>query len=387
MASMQYSVVSAYSSFIPAQSDGLLQIGYELEERTSTTQTRLIYATFLLLFIIFYILLFINSTKESAEYLICGVSLALSLIFTMMPSYLIIPIPCLCTSVSQGDVDAESYAKKKPEETNVVTIRKVRFPLDQSTVPVICVLLLMASGDTHFCADNVWEAMKGKIIKPWSVLGMLFGLCYLCITLDLTGVLKGLAQKTADIAGSYQTKLFLYLFLFAAVLTIVTNNDISIICLTPLACATANAGNLDATPYIFMILFASNTFSMLLVTGNPANLIVKQAAELDYMTYLQYMAIPTIVTGGVLYAELYFIFRKRLRKRIPRPDKATDWKELVKLPRYSIFLWYSFVGGVHWSACSRFYKGCSSELKRSGIGYVYCCWYSSNFIFCRFNGI
>jgi len=337
LASVQYSVVSAYSSFVPAQNDGLLQIEYELEAKTSRTQTRLIYAAIALLFTIFYILLFIEATVKPAEYLVVCVSLAASLIFTMMPSYIPIPIPCLCKSDSQGDIDAESYNKKNTEETIVVTVRKWRFPLDQSTVPVICVLLLMASGDEHFAAKWVWEAIKGTKIKPWAVLGVLFGLCYLCITLDLTGILKGLAQKTADLAGSYQTKLFLYIFLFAAVLTAVTNNDISIICLTPLACSTANAGNLESTPYIFMILFTSNTFSMLLITGNPANLIVSQAADLDYISYLKYMALPTIITGLLLYTELYLMFRKRLQRRIPRPEIQTNWKDLVKLPKYSVF--------------------------------------------------
>ena len=197
VASIQYSVVSAYSSFIPAQNDGLLQIEYELEEKTSKTQTRAIYGAIAFLFIVFYVLLFVDATVEVARYLVCCVSLAASLIFTMMPSYIPIPIPCVCTSESQGDIDAESYNKKEKEETVVVTVRKWKFPLDQSTVPVICVLLLIASGQEKFAAGVAWSAVEGTKIKPWAVLGVLFGLCYLCITLDLTGILKGLAQKTA----------------------------------------------------------------------------------------------------------------------------------------------------------------------------------------------
>ena len=177
---------------------------------------------------------------------------------------------------------------------------------------------------------------KGEEIKPWAVLGLLFGLCYLCITLDLTGILQGLAKKTADASGSYQTRLFLYIFLFAAVLTVFTNNDISIICLTPLVIQSANSGKMDATPFIFMVLFTSNTFSMLLVTGNPANLIVQQAAGLSYMEYLEYMAAPTVITGLALYVELYLMFRKKLRKRF-KPSTDGNWRDLVKLPRYAVF--------------------------------------------------
>ena len=64
-----------------------------------------------------------------------------------------------------------------------------------------------------------------------------------------------------------------------------------------------------------MVLFVSNTFSMLLVTGNPANLIVEESSGLTYVTYLKYMALPTIITGLALYGEIYFMFRKGLRKQ------------------------------------------------------------------------
>ncbi len=258
----------------------------------------------------------------------------------MKPSYISMPIPCLCSSHSAGE-DAESYNNKNKQETILVTVRKFKFPLDQATLPIICVLLLIASKEnavtTHFTFENAATAMIGKEIKPWAVLGILFGLCYLCITLDLTGILKGLAKKTADSSDSYQTRLFLYIFLFAAILTIITNNDISIICLTPLVCSTANAGNIDATPFVFMVLFTSNTFSMLLITGNPANLIVTEAANLQYLTYLKYMIVPTIITGTLLYGELYLMFKKKLRKRFQTKLDVKSWKQLIKLPKYAMF--------------------------------------------------
>jgi len=338
LASVQYSVVSAYSSFVPEKNGDILQVGEELDATKSKSQTRLIYGINIALFVIFWALLHVHATKIYAEYGILVISLALSLIYTMIPSYIPIPIPCVCRSESQRESDAESYANRDKQETFIMTVRKWRFPLDQSTVPVICVLLLIASQDSHFAAIHAWNSITGhgQPIRPWQVLGTLFGLCYLCITLDLTGILKGLAQKTADASGSYQSRLFLYIFLFAAILTVITNNDISIICLTPLVCSTANAANIESAPYIYMVLFTSNTFSMLLVTGNPANLIVQQAAKLDYVTYLQYMVIPTIVTGVALYAELYVLFRKDLRRRF-QIQNTTDWKQLVKLPRYSVF--------------------------------------------------
>ena len=267
----------------------------------------LMYAIPILFFLIFYILLFIPSTKEMAQYLVLTMSLLLSLLYAIKPTSIYIPLKII----------------------------NIRFPVDKSTIPIICVLLLIISQNESFTIHSALNAIKGDEIKPWSVLGVLFGLCYLCITLDLTGILKGLAIKTVDLAGSNQRKLFLYIFLFASVLTVITNNDISIICLTPLVCSMTV---FDVTPYIFMVLFASNTFSMVLVTGNPANLMVQQAARLSYIEYSKYMMIPAIIAGGILYAQLYLMFRKKLKEtNETESETRDDWRNSVKFPWYAIF--------------------------------------------------
>merc|ERR1719361_1092423 len=123
----------------------------------------------------------------------------------MTPSFLSIPIPCFCQNATNMDAQIYSESAEEKQEIFMVTVKKFRFPLDQSTVPIICVLLLMASTDPHFSASIAWNAMIGRegAIKPRAVLGILFGLCYLCITLDLTGILKAFAQKTASASGSY----------------------------------------------------------------------------------------------------------------------------------------------------------------------------------------
>lgn len=298
------SVASAYSSFVPNNQTDLLQIEYDVKETEKCSQRRIIYAVNLLLFIIFYILLFVPdaNVQQIARYLILCSSLSISLIYTMMPTYFPIPIPIFAQNATQMDAQMYNAAgQQQKQEIFMITVKKFHFALDQSTVPIICVLLLMASMDSHFSAEIAWNAMIGRHsdIKPWAVLGILFGLCYLCITLDLTGILKAFAQKTAAASNSFQHHLFFYIFIFAAALTVMTNNDISIICLTPLVISTANSAKIDAKPFIFMVLFTSNTFSMLLITGNPANLIVSAAAKCSYIEYMKWMALPTFITGTV----------------------------------------------------------------------------------------
>lgn len=148
-------LVSTYTSYVPrTETAGLLQIEYELHQQTSGTSTRSLYWLCLALFAVSYVLLFIPSTADVARYLVLCIALALSLIFTMMPSF--IPIPVHCQADGQSMRDSNSVNLKA---------KIIRFPLDQSTVPVLCVLILCISGDDNFSWDSAWQSMKGSDIR------------------------------------------------------------------------------------------------------------------------------------------------------------------------------------------------------------------------------
>eukprot|EP01084_Bolivina_argentea_P300994 519142_1 len=306
----QYSLaVSEISTWIPTKSN-LFSKFRPIDGEKTKISTLILYIFNIGFFIFSYILLFIQSTQTIGSYLVLLASLSLSLTFTVIPSSILI--------------------NNKYE---------VRIPISQATVPVICIILLIISGYEHFSITNAWEAVKGDDIQPLSVLSILFGLCYLCTTLAGTGILNGLAQKTVQSSGSSQMRFFIYIFLFAATLTIITNNEICIICLTPLVCSTAKAADIDPTPFIYMLLFASNTFGMLLITGNSANLIVSQSAGLDYIQYAKYMFLPVVLCGSALYVELYIMFGKQLRNQFQQNMGVNinkSWRDSIKLPKHAV---------------------------------------------------
>ena len=207
---------------------------------------------------------------------------------------------------------------------------------------MLVILLLMASGDAHFGWESAWQSVKGDEIKPWLVLGILFSLIYQCITLDATGILKGLATKTVQTFGSNHDVLLAMLFVFSSALTVLTNNDITIIVLTPLMLEIQqNIPSLDVVPFLFMVLFSANTFSLLLISGNPANIIVAQAADLGTTEYIKHMAVPTMATAAVLALALYAMRRRASRSANPQqplsPRVGRPWTDSVKLPKYAVF--------------------------------------------------
>lgn len=70
-----------------------------------------------------------------------------------------------------------------------------RVPLNYVVVPPLCVLVLVLS--SCLSIQTLWMGIRGTPggIEPYSILLLLYGLAYGCISLDVSGVLKWIAVK------------------------------------------------------------------------------------------------------------------------------------------------------------------------------------------------
>lgn len=68
-------------------------------------------------------------------------------------------------------------------------------------------------------------------------------------------------------------------------MTIVSSNDIVILTLTPIICNVASQAECDPTPLLFAQFYAANVWSILLVIGNPTNIIVAEANNISFLQY------------------------------------------------------------------------------------------------------
>ena len=153
-------------------------------------------------------------------------------------------------------------------------------------------------------------------INPLKILVLFISMTILSIYLDELGFFRYLASKTLRHAGTNQKKLFLYLYLTVSVLTVFTSNDIIILSFTPFICYFAKNAHIDPIPYLAAEFVAANTWSMALVIGNPTNIYLATANGIDFMGYLTVMILPTLAAGMAAFLLLYFIFRKRISKKI-----------------------------------------------------------------------
>ena len=163
--------------------------------------------------------------------------------------------------------------------------------------------------------DDVFKAlMSADSVNPIKILILFFSMTIISIYLDEVGFFKYLACKSTKFANKSQYSLFFILYLFASVLTIFTSNDIVILTFIPFICYFCKNANINPIPYLVACFVGANTWSMMLIIGNPTNIYLATSYHIDFISYLKVMALPTISAGIAEIALLLLIFRRSLKK-------------------------------------------------------------------------
>ena len=200
-----------------------------------------------------------------------------------------------------------------------ITIRGVYF----DTYPLVAaagVLALLVSGGLTLRQFGA-GLTADTAVNPIKILALFFSMTFLSVYLDEAGFFHYLAGRTLARAGSDQRKLLTSLFVTVSVLTVFTSNDIVVLTFTPFIGYFTKAAKIDPIPYLVTEFIAANTFSMMLIIGNPTNIYLAIGAGIDFLSYIKVMAIPTVFAGAAVYVVIRLLFRKQLA--LPMHGEAT----------------------------------------------------------------
>ena len=161
-------------------------------------------------------------------------------------------------------------------------------------------------------------------INPLKIIVLLLSLSMLSITLDELGFFEFIASRAIKYVKNSQYKLFFILFAMIAILTVFTSNDIVILTFTLFICYFSKATKINPIPYLIMEFITANTCSMFLVIGNPTNIYISSAFNIDFFAYLKIMFLPTLVASITAILILLLLFRKQLNKAFEINDFNTS---------------------------------------------------------------
>lgn len=163
----------------------------------------------------------------------------------------------------------------------------------------------------------MWEGLTSSgSINPLKILTLFISMTTLSIYLDEVGFFSYIAGISLKFAKTSQLRLFCVLFLLVSVLTVFTSNDIIILTFTPFICYFSKKAEIDPMPYLFGEFVAANTWSMMLIIGNPTNIYLATANGIGFGAYTAHMLLPTLFAGIAAFLLLLMIFRKPLSQPI-----------------------------------------------------------------------
>ena len=185
------------------------------------------------------------------------------------------------------------------------------------------------------------ELTSNTAINPLKIIILFFSMTILSIFLDEVGLFKFLANFAAKKSKNNQYVLFTILYGLTALLTIFTSNDIVILTFTPFICFFCKNSKINPIPYLVAEFSAANTWSLMLIIGNPTNIYLATSAGINFFEYFKIMAVPTICAGLIEYSVLFLIFNRKLRTPLNQSEEEVHIENKPAL----------FIGLAHLLTC------------------------------------
>lgn len=174
------------------------------------------------------------------------------------------------------------------------------------------------------------QLVSNTAINPLKILVLFFSMTMISIVLDELGLFKYLASVASKRAKSNQFILFILLYFLTSILTVFTSNDVVILTLTPFICFFSKRSKINPIPYLVAEFVAANTWSLMLMIGNPTNIYLATSAGIKFIDYFKVMAVPTLVAGITELLLLLLLFFRSLKT--PLENNETVYQVEDKVP-------------------------------------------------------
>ena len=234
-------------------------------------------------------------------------------------------------------------AKKATPMTPNIKIKK--FTLNfYWAIALLGAIVLIAFGILPF--KEFWQGLNAKTgINPIQILILFISMTIISIFLDELGFFDHAANWVITHTKAKQTSLFFSLYALVSILTMFTSNDIVILTLTPFIIFFCKSAKISPLPFLVGEFTAANTWSMMFVIGNPTNIYLASSYNIDFVSYLKAMWLPTLLSGVVELLIIFLTFRKSLKApmeynqtELPKEDIPLTIIGLIGLATCTLFL-------------------------------------------------
>jgi Na+/H+ antiporter NhaD/arsenite permease-like protein len=166
----------------------------------------------------------------------------------------------------------------------------------------------------------------------FNTIGLLLGMMIIVAILGETGIFNWVGVKAIQLSKGNLWKLMIILCVFTAITSMFVDNVTIILLMVPVTLTIFRSLKISPIPFIIGQTLSCNIGGAATLIGDPPNIIIGSAANIDFTSFFLNMAPPILVTFLLGMVLLNIIFRKELKTivNISGKFKDVDEKSLIK---------------------------------------------------------
>ncbi|NLE06511.1 MAG: arsenical efflux pump membrane protein ArsB, partial [Crenarchaeota archaeon] len=149
----------------------------------------------------------------------------------------------------------------------------------------------------------------------WDAALAFIGIVALSVTLDAMGFFKWAAIQVVKLAKGSGLRLFFYVSLLTALVSILFANDSAVLILTPIVLEIIIQLKINSKgrlAYLFSAGLIADTAAMPLITSNPINILSADFFQYTFIDHLLFMGPIALATIASSILIIYLFFRKQI---------------------------------------------------------------------------
>lgn len=178
-------------------------------------------------------------------------------------------------------------------------------------------------------AEDSFEFVVGAV--DYNTIGLLLGMMIIVAILAESGVFQWVGMKATKTSKGNLWKLMLILCTFTAIVSMFIDNVTTVLLMVPVTIAVFRVFKVSPIPFILAQALASNLGGTATLIGDPPNIMIGSAANIDFNAFIIHMG-PTVAVSFVASLFLLkFMFRKELKVQVQNLEQIMKEDENVYL--------------------------------------------------------
>lgn len=189
--------------------------------------------------------------------------------------------------------------------------------IHRTVIVLIAATIAIGIGITTglFQADESYEFAVRSI--DFNTIGLLLGMMIIVTILAETGIFQYIGIKMGKVSKGNMWKLLVMMSVFTAVTSMFIDNVTTILLMIPVTISIFKIFRMSPIPFILAQVLASNIGGTATLIGDPPNIMIGSAANIDFFTFLIHMG-PTIAISLIVSLILFKVFFRKELKTTPQ---------------------------------------------------------------------